>query len=46
MKKYQEKCLQYQSFVLEDDIVAMLEAEAELATNDEVENPVAAHNFM
>ena len=28
----------------EDDIVAMLEAE--LVTNDEVEDPIAVHNFM
>ena len=31
---------------LEDNIVAMLEAEAELVTNDEVENPNTVHNFM
>ena len=39
---------------LEDDIVAMLEAEAELVTNneaelvtnDEAEDPTAVHNFM
>ena len=34
---------------LKDDIVAMLEAEAELITNDEVEDlidPTAVYNFM
>ena len=31
---------------LEDNIVAMLEVEAELITNDEVEDSNTAHNFM
>ena len=31
---------------LEDYIVAMLEAEAELVTNDKVEDSNAVHNFM
>lgn len=31
---------------LEDDIIVMLKAEAELVTNNEVEDPIAVHNSM